>query len=117
MDKKKLEEYRKLLLAKRSELASVVINHRDEGTHLGTDGTQDLADEATNTSTQLLSMRLSETERDLIRQIDEALERIETGGFGLCGICGELISTTRLKALPYALLCIDCKQEEELLNP
>ncbi|MDD5168608.1 MAG: TraR/DksA C4-type zinc finger protein [Syntrophales bacterium] len=52
-------------------------------------------------------------DRELIREIEEALQRIERGEFGFCQECGSPISTERLRARPTSLLCIDCKEKEE----
>jgi DnaK suppressor protein len=48
-----------------------------------------------------------------IRDIDEALERIRDGTFGLCETCDQGIAKARLEAIPYARLCLPCKTEEE----
>lgn len=51
-----------------------------------------------------------------LKLIDSALTRIEQGKYGLCMKCGKKISTERLEAMPYALLCIDCKSADERRN-
>jgi DnaK suppressor protein len=48
--------------------------------------------------------------RSNLRDVERALSKMETGSFGICERCGEPISTERLEALPWAELCIDCKQ-------
>ncbi len=55
-----------------------------------------------------LESRLTERGQTLLRQIDDALERIDAGTFGECERCGNDIGTGRLKAMPTAALCIDC---------
>ena len=47
-----------------------------------------------------------------LRLINAALEKIEGGGYGLCASCGESISLARLKALPFAPVCLECAQAE-----
>jgi DnaK suppressor protein len=113
MNAKKLEKFKKLLLEKRLAIAGEVLQLRDSSFELGTDGTQDLGDDAANDSARQLSLRLSESERGTLRQIDEALERMDEGTFGHCEDCGDLIAPERLEALPYATLCVDCKGERE----
>jgi DnaK suppressor protein len=49
----------------------------------------------------------------LLKKIDEALERINNGTFGICESCGEEISLKRLEARPVTTLCIDCKTRQE----
>jgi RNA polymerase-binding protein DksA len=51
-----------------------------------------------------------------LRLIDAALSRIEQGKYGLCMKCGKRIPKERLQAIPYALMCIECKNEEERRN-
>lgn len=113
MDAKRLEKFRKQLQDRRNEIAGEVLHLRDAGRELGVDGTQDLGDDAANDNARLISMSLSETERDVLRQIDEALERMDEGGYGVCEDCGDPISSERLQVLPYATLCVDCKTERE----
>ena len=60
--------------------------------------------------------RLRERERGLLGKIDEALDKIERGGFGECESCGEQIGKARMMARPVAQLCIDCKAEQERLE-
>lgn len=51
--------------------------------------------------------------QDLIDKSNKALEKIEEGSYGICESCGRPISLDRLKALPHALMCIECKKAEE----
>jgi DnaK suppressor protein len=50
----------------------------------------------------------------LIFKIQEALQRLEAGEFGICEECGEKIGIERLKARPVTTLCIDCKANQEI---
>ena len=59
---------------------------------------------------------LIENGEESLRNIDTALEKIEEGTFGICESCEKKINKERLKAVPYASLCIDCKREEEIDN-
>lgn len=113
MDKKLLAQYKDRLLALRRELAGEVSNLREEGLQLGTDGTQDIADDAANTYARQMLLGMGERERAVLREIDAALDRIDEGVFGTCEDCGEEISLPRLNALPYATLCVDCKADRE----
>jgi len=58
-------------------------------------------------------LRIRDRERKLIIKIQEALDRIEDGSFGVCETCGEEISQKRLEARPVTTQCIDCKSEAE----
>lgn len=60
-------------------------------------------------------LRLRGREQKLLKKIDEAIARIDSGEYGVCESCGEQISMKRLEARPVTTLCIECKtrQEEE----
>ena len=60
-------------------------------------------------------LRLRGREQKLLKKIDEALSRIDSGEYGVCEACGDQISLKRLEARPVTTLCIECKtrQEEE----
>ena len=51
--------------------------------------------------------------RDLLERIEKAVTKIDEGTYGLCDRCGKPIEKARLKALPYANLCLKDKQAEE----
>lgn len=61
---------------------------------------------------QMLHM-LSERDRSKLGAIDDALEKIEEGTYGVCEECGEEINKKRLKVLPFARFCIRCQEEIE----
>jgi len=113
MEKKKLEQFRERLIALRREAAGEVTMLREEGAALGTDGTQDVGDDAANTYARQMLLGMSERERSLLREVDAALDRIDEGSYGICEDCEEPIGMARLEALPYATLCVDCKAERE----
>ncbi len=60
-----------------------------------------------------MSLRLLERQGEMFQDIQKALNRIELGHYGICENCGEAIGLDRLKACPAAVLCVDCKREEE----
>jgi DnaK suppressor protein len=59
-------------------------------------------------------LRMRDRERKLIFKIQEALQRLENGEYGVCEECGEDIAIDRLKARPVTTLCIDCKSSQEI---
>ena len=73
----------------------------------------DPTDRASLESDRNFTLRIRDRERKLIGKIKEALERIETGSYGVCESCGEEISEARLKARPVTTLCIECKTKQE----
>jgi DnaK suppressor protein len=74
---------------------------------------EEYADAGTATFERERDLSLTNNIKDLIEKIDHALERIDQGGYGLCERCGRPIEKARIKALPYATLCIKDKQAEE----
>ncbi|HEX2032482.1 MAG TPA: TraR/DksA C4-type zinc finger protein [Actinomycetota bacterium] len=74
---------------------------------------EEYADSGTFTFERERDLSLSNNIRDLIDKIDKALERMDEGTYGLCERCGRPIEKARIKALPYASLCIKDKQAEE----
>lgn len=74
---------------------------------------EDFADAGTATFERERDLSIRNNIRDLIDQISRALVRIDEGTYGTCERCGRPIDAARLKALPHALLCMDCKRREE----
>ena len=74
---------------------------------------EDFADAGTATFDRERDLSIRNNIRDLIDQINRALSRIADGGYGTCERCGNPIDASRLKALPHASLCLDCKRREE----
>ena len=72
-----------------------------------------LADMGTDSAESDVSLGRRESASGEIQEIDDALERIHDGKFGLCESCEKPILKARLEAIPYASLCLACKQEEE----
>jgi RNA polymerase-binding protein DksA len=72
-----------------------------------------LADTATVTLDREIDYTLEENSEHVLKAIDRALAKVETGTFGICETCGQPIAEERLLAIPYATQCIDCKRREE----
>ena len=70
-------------------------------------------EQATMESDRNLSLRFRTREKFLIRKIQQSLQDIEAGEYGICDICGERISLKRLKVRPVTRHCIRCKTEME----
>jgi len=112
MDDKQLAHFRELLLKRRSEILryadDTVTDMNDQN-----DNYPDPTDRASIESDRNFILRLRERERTLLVKIDEALERIDSGDFGICESCGSDIGFKRLEARPVTTLCIDCKTRAE----
>lgn len=71
------------------------------------------ADQGTDTVNMETQAYLFEEQQKKLKQLNLALKRIYDKNYGVCEICGELISEARLKILPYAHYCIECQAKEE----
>ncbi len=80
---------------------------------IGQNGIQDIGDESATISNRHLLMSLSENERIKLIEVDEALDRIENGTFGICEECEEPIALKRLEAIPNARYCFQCMENLE----
>jgi DnaK suppressor protein len=76
----------------------------------------DPLDIAVTESNRDFTLRLADRERRLVSKVKRALERIQSGEYGVCESCGEPITFGRLMARPVATQCIDCKTEAEQLE-
>jgi len=115
--KAELERFKKLLIERRQALNGFV-NKMQEGA-LKKDRDEasgdfnHMADLGTDNFDQEFTLGLIENEEEEVRLITEAITKIDEGTYGLCESCGQPIPKTRLKALPFAKLCIACKEKEE----
>lgn len=121
LDKKTSEFYKKLLLEIREEISGD-ISHISEETLKKSqkDASGDIsgytfhmADVATDNYDREFSLGLASKERVVLMDINHALQKIQEGEFGLCESCKKPISKVRLKAMPYARLCLKCQQGRE----
>jgi RNA polymerase-binding protein DksA len=115
-----LRAFERLLQRRRQFLLGNVRRLEDEACRKGSDAAGDLssipihpADLATDTQQQDMSLVFMENENVQIQDIEEALERIHEDRFGLCEECDHEIALERLRAIPYAPLCVDCQRRQE----
>jgi DnaK suppressor protein len=113
MNKKKLEKYRKILLDRRMELQSEIQRKSEEKMSQDRDDAKDTVDQADSNYTTDYNITLTEMLVTQIKEIDEALENMKNGDYGICESCGEEIPEGRLKVRPNAKFCIRCKDEIE----
>jgi DnaK suppressor protein len=104
--RQRLEEMKEKILAEMNQAArSEREGLKDEGMD-----TYDLASEERDRE---ISFILSDRERAKMSAIDDALQRIADGSYGVCESCGLEIGEERLEALPFTRLCRDCQQDME----
>nr|HID60196.1 RNA polymerase-binding protein DksA [Desulfobacterales bacterium] len=106
-------EYFKKLLTERLDTLLARAEQTVSGMSDQKENFPDPTDRASLESDRNFMLRIRDRERKLIMKIEEALERIEDGTYGICENCGEEISIKRLKVRPVTTLCIKCKTKEE----
>ena len=113
------DKFRDLLLDHRKHITDALDYLHSENPGTISDETDEvttdnhLADVASVTYDRELDYSLEENSEELLREIDDALRRINDGTYGICENRGEQISPERLEAVPWTRLCIDCKRLEE----
>lgn len=111
MRARELEQFRKKLLVKRSELIEIVQKTENYGREA--DSSTEAMDKASSSYTKEFMFSKSGGERQLLQAVIDALDRIETKDYGDCLSCGELVERKRLKAVPWAALCLSCQEKAE----
>ena len=118
MDETELKHYETMLLHRRQALLKDVqaIEKEEAGTEGGVSGLSiHSAEFGTERSAHDVSLGCMEVATHEIQAIDDALDRLREGCFGICDTCGEKISRQRMRAIPYTQLCLPCKKAEEAL--
>jgi DnaK suppressor protein len=113
MDKKKVEGYRKRLLTAKEDLVRLVSRSEDDGREADKEGTQDVADKAANSYTKEFLFHQSDENRRLLQLVDEAMDRIRIGRYGICVACQAEVQLKRLDAVPWARHCIECQEKQD----
>ena len=111
MDKKTLARFKKILLKEREQIIGEVKQIYESSKEMGQDGIQDIGDEAANIYNKQILLSLNENERMRLQEVDEALDRIENGTYGICEECGGPISLKRLEVRSVAKYCVPCLNE------
>jgi DnaK suppressor protein len=114
MDQKKLRVFRERLQQKKQEILEAYNKNKTYGKEADEDGAQDIADKASNSYAKEFLFSLSNSERDMLQLMDDALTRIEDKRFGVCVSCEEEMNQKRLEAVPWAKHCLSCQEKQEL---
>jgi DnaK suppressor protein len=113
MDQKKLKVFRERLLQKKQEIMEAYNKNKTYGKEADGEATQDVADKAANSYTKEFLFSLSNAERSLLHEVDDAITRIEDRRYGVCAACEEDMNAKRLEAVPWARLCLACQEKQE----
>ena len=105
-----------LLALKKEILRNLASESEDFRTIIEDMDPKDLADVAADDIDRKTLEALGSVELRRLQLIESALSRVENKKYGLCAKCGKKIPRERLEAIPYALMCINCKSSEERRN-
>ena len=118
-------------LERKGELQRMLVEMQDEiigkieqemGTKLDTDprlttlATMDIGDLSQLDFDENIDYALLQMHIERLRQIEDALDRLKDGSYGVCENCGEVIPTERLKILPFSTYCVRCQEQREQLG-
>ncbi len=120
MTKEDLEFFRQLIQAKLAELSQEFheqeLNSRSEAEQVSSEDRSayslHMADRGTDAMEREKNLLFAQRADDYIEYLQEALNRVEDGTFGVCRVCGGEIGRPRLEAVPTATQCIGCKSKQ-----
>jgi DnaK suppressor protein len=104
---------RAILIRRRDALRSALAGDLTLLRELRSESPGDVVDAAYDSAQDEISSQLAEVESRELANIENALERMKGGKYGLCEVCNGRIPMARLNALPYATMCIECQRELE----
>ncbi|MDO9556839.1 MAG: TraR/DksA C4-type zinc finger protein [Coriobacteriia bacterium] len=119
MDNKRLGALKTRLEDERVRLVAEIEEYERDGQEALSDVSGEnnyrdhMADQGSATFARELGMSLEDNARETLAQVDGALGRVASGEYGTCKRCGAKIPVERLEAVPWADLCIACKEREE----
>lgn len=119
MDKKSLQALKSQLEDERVRLLAEIEEYERDGQEALSDVSGEnnyrdhMADQGSATFAREMDMTLEDNAREMLAEIESALERVSSGDYGTCKRCGVDIPIERLQAVPSADLCIACKEREE----
>jgi len=113
LNKKQINEYKRRLTEKKRDVTEAYNKNTTYGRLTDDEGTQDLADKASSSYTKEFLYSLSNTDREILQQVDAALQHIRTGTYGTCHECGDELNRKRLEAVPWASYCVKCQEKIE----
>jgi DnaK suppressor protein len=108
-----LDVFREALLHKKMELVDAAGVRTLQATMENNSRQGDMADQASGNNEVHIALRLRQTDAKILQAIEEALQRIDKGTYGICRDCGNQIAPARLQAIPWTRVCINCKEKQK----
>jgi DnaK suppressor protein len=112
--KDSIMKMRELLVTRRNALRKALAGDLSLLRQLREQSGGDVVDAALDAAQDEISSQLAEVESRELANIERALDRMRTGTYGECEVCGGKIPLARLNALPYATSCIECQRAAEI---
>jgi RNA polymerase-binding transcription factor len=111
-DRKRYEVLSRMLTDRQDEIRNKLRSLR-EALPAEVSDVKDTEEQSMEDFVRGMDYALMEMESETLRRIDEAMLRLDGGTYGLCSDCGGRIAEARLEALPFAVTCRDCQEQEE----
>ncbi|MEY4567649.1 MAG: ral stress protein [Planctomycetota bacterium] len=111
--KEALSKLRQVLIGRREALRAALMGDLSLLNELKNEAYSDVFDAALDNANDEISSQLVEVETRELSQIDQALDRMKSGNYGVCEACEKAIPLSRLQALPFVTMCIECQRESE----
>lgn len=106
--------FKKMLMQKKAELEGSVSKMEEDVLKANEGVSVDhMADTGSDSFEQEFNIGLIANEEELLREINDALLRIEDGTYGKCEACPEQVAAERIKAIPWARYCLECQRKDE----
>ena len=103
--------YREQLVSTRSELLASLGMKAETIASMGRVGEEDLAQASHE---QFVSLRLNGLDYEKLRMVEEAIDRFDSGEYGICLACEETIAPRRLQVVPWARYCVHCQDRASM---
>ena len=111
-DHERFQVLKSMLEARRGEIQDKLRSLRDT-LPVEAATVKDAEEQSVDDFVQEMDFAIMEMKAESLGKIDEAIRRLEAGVYGTCAECGSDIAEARLKALPFATLCVSCQEREE----
>ena len=113
-------ELRKILIELRNEIVSKIAQEMgtklDEDPRMSTLAAMDIGDLSQLDLDEDIDYTLLGMHIERLREVEDALDRLEEGGYGICADCGTVIKLERLKILPFTTRCVRCQEKREQMG-
>ena len=119
-DETRHTELRKILVELRDEILGKIAQEMgtklDEDPRMSTLSTMDVGDLSQFDQDENIDYALLNRHIERLREVEDALDRLEAGTYGICEDCGAAINLERLKILPFTICCVQCQEKREQMG-